>query len=336
MKRRCFGLVAAALLLGCGNGAAAELSARGSSFVLDNQPTFLLGISYYGALGAPREFIERDLTDIQKCGFNWLRIWATWSAFGNDVSAIDKDGNAREPYMSKLKWLLAECDRRGLVVDITLTRGEGRLGHEHVPKLQAHRHAVRVLARELRAWRNWYLDLANEHNLKGRRKFVPLHEARQLRDAVKGIDPIRLVTISFVGDLSKDALRSYLFDVQVDFISPHRRRGKSTAAETHSVTQRYLQWMKELRCSVPVHYQEPFRRDFNRCWQPTLADFLADLKGAVAGGAAGWCFHNGDNRCSPGGRPRRSFDMRIKRLFDQLDQVELQVVRQVRRSSINR
>ena len=34
-------------------------------------------------------------------------------------------------------------------------------------------------------------------------------------------------------------------------------------------------------------------------------------------GAAGWCFHNGDERAAKDGRPRRSFDLREKRLFEE-------------------
>ncbi len=30
------------------------------------------------------------------------------------------------------------------------------------------------------------------------------------------------------------------------------------------------------------------------------ADFLTDLRGAVAGGAAGWCLHNGSQDTAPG------------------------------------
>jgi CubicO group peptidase (beta-lactamase class C family) len=76
---------------------------------------------------------------------------------------------------------------------------------------------------------------------------------------------------------------------------------------------------------VPVHHQEPFRRGYQG-WEPTAADFLTDLRGAVKGGAAGWCLHNGSQRGSPDNQPRRSFDLRAKRLFDQLDAEELKVV----------
>jgi hypothetical protein len=79
--------------------------------------------------------------------------------------------------------------------------------------------------------------------------------------------------------------------------------------------------MKELGREVPLHYQEPFRRDFGK-WQPRAEDYVTDLKGALAGGAAGWCWHNGDNRSAKEGQPRRSFDLREKRLFAQLDEEE--------------
>ena len=64
-------------------------------------------------------------------------------------------------------------------------------------------------------------------------------------------------------------------------------------------------------------------------WQPAAEDFLIDLRGAVAGGAAGWCFHNGAQNGAPASQPRRSFDLRDKRLFDQLDSEELRVVAEV-------
>jgi hypothetical protein len=38
--------------------------------------------------------------------------------------------------------------------------------------------------------------------------------------------------------------------------------------------------MKELKHEVPLHYQEPFRRDFGK-WQPGAEDYVTDL---AAGG----------------------------------------------------
>lgn len=152
------------------------------------------------------------------------------------------------------------------------------------------------------------------------------HSTSTLRDSVKEVDERRVVTISFVRDISKEDVRRYLFDVKVDFLSPHRPRNPRSPGETAQTTREYLAWMREFGRVIPVHFQEPFRRDFSKGWQPKVEDFATDLRGAIAGGAAGWCLHNGDNRWAPDAQPRRSFDMRGKRLFDQLDPVEQQTV----------
>ncbi|MFN3420366.1 MAG: hypothetical protein ACK40X_01395 [Armatimonadota bacterium] len=156
---------------------AIELGIDRTKFTVSGKPTFLLGISYYGALGAPKEFILQDLDDIQRCGFNWIRVWATWSAFGKDVSAVDAEGNPREPFFSKLRWLVSECDKRGLIVDITLSRGNGAVGPKRLQTLDAHLRAVRNLVTALKEFRNWYLDLANECNIRDDR-FVSINELK--------------------------------------------------------------------------------------------------------------------------------------------------------------
>ena len=122
------------------------LGARDAQFIVNDAPAFLLGISYYGGLGAPENFIRQDLDDLQRHGFNWLRIWATWGAFENDVSAVDANGEPREPFLAKLKWLVAECDRRGMIVDVTLTRGkrsETLRGAGNVPDFASHQRQLR-------------------------------------------------------------------------------------------------------------------------------------------------------------------------------------------------
>ena len=76
--------------------------------------------------------------------------------------------------------------------------------------------------------------------------------------------------------------------------------------------------MDGLGRTVPIHYQELFRQGYGD-WKPEAEDFLADLRGAGASGASGWCFHQGSGRRALGGRPRRSFDLREAALRDQLD-----------------
>jgi hypothetical protein len=308
------------------------LAIQGTRFTLNGRPTFLLGFSYYGALGAPEDFIRKDLDDLQRLGFNWLRVFATWDAFDNVISAVDAKGNPREPFFAKLKWLVAECDSRGMVVDITLARQQTERVENAggmIPNLSAHRQSVKTLVEALKAHRNWYLDLANERDV-GDARFVGLKELKNLRDQARTLDPARLVTASFGGhDLSEKDVRDALLTVGLDFLSPHRPRHAGSPGETKAQTRASLAIMKRIGRLAPVHYQEPFRRGYGR-WQPKADDFVADVRGALTGGAAGWCFHNGGQRGAPDERPRRSFDMRRKRLMDQLDAEERRFVREAR------
>jgi endo-1,4-beta-mannosidase len=308
--------------------AATELKIKETRFTLNGRPTFLLGISYYGALGASEETRRRDLDEMQRLGFNWLRLWATWHAFENDVAAVDGEGSPRPQFLARLQSLVADCDRRGMVVDVSLSRGNGVSGPQRLQSLTAHRRAVEAIVGALMPHRNWYLDLSNERNIRDPR-FTSDDDLKELRAVVRRLDPERLVTASHAGDIDRDDLRDYLQKVQVDFISPHRPRDAASPGQTEAKSREYLASIRELGRVVPLHYQEPFRRGFGR-WEPKAEDFLADLRGAIAGGAAGWCFHNGDERDEKDGRPRRSFDLRDGRLFDQLDTEEKKAVEGVR------
>jgi hypothetical protein len=309
--------------------AATVLRIKDTRFSLNGRPTFLLGISYYGALGSSEAALKQDLDEMQRHGFNWLRLWATWYAFEHDVSAVDGEGNPRPQYLERLKSLVADCDRRGMVVDVTFSRGNGVTGPQRLQSLAAHRRAVETVIGALRPHRNWYLDLSNERNIRDARHTSD-EDLKVLRDVVRKLDPERLVTASHAGDIDDGDLRDYLQQVRVDFISPHRPRDVESPGQTAAKSREYLAAMKALGRVVPLHCQEPFRRGFGG-WEPTADDFLTDLRSAIAGGAAGWCFHNGDERDQKDGRPRRSCDLREGRLFDQLDAEEMKVVAGVRR-----
>jgi hypothetical protein len=301
-----------------------SLAVDGTQFVVNGKATFLFGISYYGGLGAPEDFIRPDLDDIQRHGFNWIRVWANWAAFSNNVAAVTEEGHPREKFLVKLKSLVAECDRRGLVVDVSLTRGNGSTGPARLQTLEAHQRAVETIVHALKTHHNWYLDLSNERNIRDKR-YTSFEDLKVLREFVRKADPSRLVTASSGSDITKDELREYLLAVKVDFIAPHRPRDAGSARATEARTREYLDWMKDQGRVVPVHYQEPFRRGYAN-WEPLARDFVDDLAGARKGGAAGWCFHNGSQRGGAGDQPRRSFDLSDKRLFDQLDAEEMKAV----------
>jgi hypothetical protein len=303
---------------------AVTLGVKGTEFTLSGRQTFLYGVSYYGGLGATEETIRKDLAEAKKYGFNWIRVWATWSAFEGDVSAVDAEGKPREKYLKRLQRLVAACDKQGIVVDVTLSRGNGATGPARLQTLEAHRRAVETIVTALKGRRNWYLDLGNERSVKDKR-YVSFDDLKELRGLARKLDPELLVTASHGSDITKDEYRAYLNTTQVDFVCPHRPRDADSPKQTEKKTKEYLAWGKELGREVPVHYQEPFRRGYGK-WQPKADDFVTDLKGAKAGGAAGWCFHNGDNRTAKDGQPRRSFDLRDKRLFEQLDEEELKAL----------
>ncbi|HUR46364.1 MAG TPA: hypothetical protein VMZ27_10860, partial [Candidatus Saccharimonadales bacterium] len=302
-----------------------RLAVDGTSFTVNATPTFLYGISYYGGLGASEAFVRKDLDEMERYSLNWIRLWANWSSGSNNVSAVDADGQARQPFLGKLEWIVGECDRLGIIVDVTLTRGDGRGGSPRLETLEAHRRAVETVVKALRGHTNWYLDLSNERNV-GDKRFTSLDDIKNLRDLAKSNSPTLLVTASDGGDISEEELRRYLQDAKIDFVAPHRPRDASSAARTEEMTRKYLAWMREIGRVVPIHYQEPFRRGYAK-WEPRAEDYLTDLKGAMTGGAAGWCFHNGSDRKTAG--PKRSFDLSKARLFEQLDAEELKALQQL-------
>jgi len=295
-------------------------SADGRYFTLDGKPTFLLGISYYGGTSvSDPASLKADLDEIAAFGFNWIRVWATWDP-GENVSAVAPDGGVREPFMSRLKTLIRECDRRGMVVDVTMSRGKSPM-----PSNQAeHLACARTLARELKLFRNVYFDVGNERDV-GDSRHVPLTEVGALIAAIKIVDRERLCTASGTPGSAED-LRDYLQTGRCDFIAPHLGRDPESPSQTEATVRKFIDWMTKLGTRAPVHLQEPFRRDYNE-FQPTVKDFYTDAMGAKKGGAAGWCLHNGSSRLSRDQKPHRSFLMSDKegRLFKQLDEVEREV-----------
>src|SRR5688572_6857950 len=117
IRRACVAALVGVLIAGPRVGADAPepagktaLGVSGTAFTVNGKATFLLGVSYYAGLGAPEETLKRDLDDVQRHGFNWLRVWATWAAFGHDVSAVDAEGRPRAEQLRRLQRLVAECD----------------------------------------------------------------------------------------------------------------------------------------------------------------------------------------------------------------------------------
>ena len=321
-------------------GLTLQMDRENGRFLFDGRPTFLLGASYYGGLALETAEVEKDFRELVRLGFNWVRLWCTWGAFGNDVAAVDARGRPREPYLTRLLEMCRLAERLGMVVDVTFARGispEAAASHEALRAAAAkpwmyspvvvhrdHLEAVRTVTAALRPWRNVYIDVANERN-SPRELPVTCEEAGEMIRRVHELDPERLATVSSANDIADEEVAGYAITAGVDFLTPHRVRTAESPGQTEERTRRYRRLLANLGRLMPVHHQEPFRRDFTP-WQPTVEDFLTDLAGAIRGGAAGWCFHNGYCRHKADWRPRRSFDLRDGRLMEQLDDVERAVV----------
>jgi alkylated DNA repair dioxygenase AlkB len=169
------------------------------------------------------------------------------------------------------------------------------------------------------------MDLANERDVAGD-GYVGVDEINVLRQVARTLDPDLIVTASFgAHDLTRSQVRAALKTADLDFLAVHRPRNRRSPQQTEAQTLVLRDLVNSINWEAPIHYQEPFRRDFGP-WQPTAADFLTDLQGARDGGAAGWCLHNGAASSAGDGRPRRSFDLREQSLIDQLDAEELKVL----------
>ena len=301
------------------------LSEDGHRFTLDGKETFLMGISYYGALSAEDpEVWAKDLQELRRDGVNWIRVWAYWQFpkdNGENVSVMERDGSIREALMQKLEDLVASCDELGIVVDVTLFRDASTSG-VGPPDMAAHTQACLNIARRLLPCRNVYVDVANERDVRDGR-YVSLEECGELIRCIKSVDPKRLCTASCM-PVSLDQLSAIMNIARVDLLAPHLCRHQGCADRTQETVKGTLEWMRSIEKTVPIHLQEPFRRGYGN-YEPEVDDFLRDLAGAVRGGAAGWCFHNGAQQ---GDRPFRSFSLASSegRLYEQLDASELAVL----------
>ena len=299
------------------------VSADGRFFTVNGKSVYLNGISYYSGTSVddPKD-LKLDLDDMVKNRFNWIRVWTFWGA---DIAVTDPNGQVREPGMSRLKTIITECNKRRMIVDVTMSHG-----NHPAPSNQAeHLACARTLAAELKPYRNVYIDVGNERDV-GDARYVSLEDVGELITAIKAIDPQRICTASSCPG-SEDGMKQHLEVGKLDFIAPHLCRDDGCSAKTIGTVKELAGWMKALGRRVPIHLQEPFRRGYTD-YQPTVEDFYRDDSGARIAEAAGWCLHNGSSRRGSGEQQRsRSFGMGKEhgRLYAQLDEVELEVCKNI-------
>lgn len=229
-----------------------EITVRGTCFEMDGKPFPYTGVSFFNAIYNPNfnnpAQREQWLLKFKRYGINVLRIWAQWDnkrGFVDtcpDCTLYMPDGSLRQARLESLKKIVADADRHGMVVELTLFSQESwhddiRLG------AAASDRATAAITREMIPYRNLTLQVWNEFSER-----VLEHVA-----TIRAIDRKRLVTNSpgfggVLGDQKQNGL--------LDYLTPHTTRQNAGKPWLHAPEEiRYL----VARFHKPVVSDEPAR-----------------------------------------------------------------------------
>jgi hypothetical protein len=281
------------------NTTAAALSISRTNFVYGGMERWLTGISLFDALG-PHPLRDEDLDALAAWGVSIVRVWAHWNApIYDSAGLLHAEGQAR------LRALVERLRARGFILELVLLR-PGQLPGERFAvfaSADARIQAVRQISEFLRSYRNVLFDLYNEHDHP--HGAISHRDLRQLRDAVKQIDPNRIVTVSSTAyhfldpqNVLDEHGRANVMEeigqadgsVGADLLAVHlpHNPGWVEATEVRIRTLRLA--LGEMKRGVPIYVSEGPRA---RPEEPRiLADsYLAAADRARQAGAAGWVFH---------------------------------------------
>jgi len=197
------------------------LKVHGTRLLLDEQPFCLQGLGFFNAIFNPAFNASTEarlvwLNKFKANGINLLRIWCQWDYarpyidLAPDHAVFDPDGGLRDEYMRTLCAIIEAAAGLGMAVEVVLFCQEQR----HNLAVSAQKQAVCNVTTRLRPYRNTILQIWNEKSF----------EVAQYLDAIKSIDPERIVTNSpggsnILGDDSHNKL--------LDVLTPHTVRGQA-------------------------------------------------------------------------------------------------------------
>jgi hypothetical protein len=254
---------------------AQRVSVKNGRFAVDGVPRFLTFISYFGGMGAVDS--GADLAFISGAGFDGIRLWPN-SPDGPQL--MRADGTIRADVLSRLLSIVDRAKAVRLIVDVTFTA-------EHINGLDASHYEAALVAATtaLRSRDNLLFDLQNERNVYGPfGRPLPLANVRRIVQAVKRVDPDRLVTASNSGTPLAESAR-FTRAAGLDVTAYHEPRDTQwyQAARIRSIVDALA------AAGQPVYLQEPSRYPFP---STDRADYFEQARAnARAAGAAAWCFH---------------------------------------------
>lgn len=284
---------------GAGDDKPGALSISGSRLAVGGAERWLAGISLFDAVGSTAPSDE-DLDTLARWGISIVRVWAHWNEPIYDArGALHAQGQAR------LHRLIERLRARGLILELVLLR-PGQLPGERFAlfgSADARIRAVREIARSLRPYRNALFDVYNEHD----HPHGPIshRELRVLRDAVKDVDPDRLLTVSsteyhFLDPKSvlneggranvREEVSMDEGSVGVDLLAVHPPFTSDWAEAATGRIRTLRNALRELGRDVPIYVNEGPRA---RPGEPRIPaeTYLVAANGTREGGAAGWVFH---------------------------------------------
>jgi hypothetical protein len=205
------------------------------------------------------------MAKFQRYGINVLRIWSQWDNKRGFVDGCPEcslyfpDGRLRQERVGRLKQILTDAGRAGMVIELVLFSQESWHDGIRLPP-EASDRAVAALTRELMPWRNVTFQVWNEFSER------VLDHVKTIRS----IDPRRLVTNSpgYAGVLGDAAQNAAL-----DYLTPHTSRqaaGKPWEIGPTEIEYLLARWRK------PVVDDEPARNGTPKFGGPRDSTYPTD------------------------------------------------------------
>lgn len=274
-----------------------------------------LQVAYYGGASAPEERIDDDLGALAAAGWGGVRVWGSWFWEGltQDLySPLLSDGSVNIERMDRLRYLIGAAFNLDMFVDVTLSRSK-------LPSMEAQRAGIKNLVTAIGDYQGIILDVVNEWN--GNQQ---ASQVAELTRYAKELAPGWKITASTSGSVDAQ-INAYADlwsnDAELDQFTPHFPRTDDWFKATDNRIEEFLDGIRDKsgRNKVrPVYLQEEALRNNDDGLSDEASSakaFIAAAENAKKAGAISWGFMT-----------RAGFDLRSRSLYDQADEVELEIL----------
>ncbi|HEY4526016.1 MAG TPA: hypothetical protein VJL32_02895, partial [Candidatus Paceibacterota bacterium] len=257
----------------------------GEMFSFFGQSKFMVFVSYFDALRATDATLDSDFAYFKSKGVSGVRIFPNWwLRAGSDTAPpgdtlMDENGELRPDVLSNLKNVLDKAQAAGLAVDVSFAREVAGLNVEQ------YKEGLIKSALELARYKNIIFDLQNERDLSGLSpdQFLSEAQVKDLKRAVKAVDPGRIVTVSNTETSGTSGTVRLVDSAGLDAADFHDSRVSDWYIKTGQVVTALLPTHK------PVYLSEP--QKYSGQTNLTTDNFLSAIKRAKRAGAAAWTLH---------------------------------------------